>query len=66
MKTVSLSGSPRENVGKKGANILRKDGSVPAGIRMAVFRPVYGWRYFGRPNDGSISAGLRKAVFRQA
>lgn len=30
MKTVSLSGSPRENVGKKGANILRKDGSVPA------------------------------------
>ena len=30
MKTVSLSGSLRENVGKKGANILRKDGSVPA------------------------------------
>lgn len=30
MKTVSLSGSPRENVGKKGANILRKGGSVPA------------------------------------
>ena len=30
MKTVSLSGSSRENVGKKGANILRKDGSVPA------------------------------------
>ena len=30
MKTVSLSGSPRENVGKKGANILRKDGSIPA------------------------------------
>jgi large subunit ribosomal protein L25 len=30
MKTVSLSGSPRENVGKKGANILRKGGNVPA------------------------------------
>ena len=30
MKTVSLSGSSRENVGKKGANILRKDGSIPA------------------------------------
>ena len=30
MKTVSLSGSQRENVGKKGANILRKGGSVPA------------------------------------
>ena len=30
MKTVSLSGSPRENVGKKGANILRKDGRVPS------------------------------------
>ena len=30
MKTVSLSGSPRENVGKKGANALRKGGSVPA------------------------------------
>jgi len=30
MKTVSLSGSPRENVGKKGANTLRKEGSIPA------------------------------------
>ena len=30
MKTVSLSGSPRENVGKKGANTLRKQGCVPA------------------------------------
>jgi large subunit ribosomal protein L25 len=30
MKTVSLSGSPRENVGKKGANTLRKQGCIPA------------------------------------
>ena len=30
MKTVSLSGSPRENVGKKDANSLRKEGSIPA------------------------------------
>ena len=30
MKTVSLRGSPRENVGKKGANTLRKEGSIPA------------------------------------
>ena len=30
MKTVSLSGSPRVNVGKKGAANLRKNGSVPS------------------------------------
>jgi large subunit ribosomal protein L25 len=30
MKTVSLSGSPRENVGKKGANTLREQGCIPA------------------------------------
>ncbi len=29
MKTVSLSGSPRENVGKKDAKTLRKQGRVP-------------------------------------
>ncbi|MCH2214715.1 MAG: 50S ribosomal protein L25/general stress protein Ctc [Flavobacteriales bacterium] len=29
MKTVSLSGSPRENVGKKDASHLRADGKVP-------------------------------------
>ena len=29
MKTASLSGSPRENVGKKGASSIRKSGSVP-------------------------------------
>ncbi len=29
MKTVSLSGSPRENVGKKDAKGLRKQGLVP-------------------------------------
>ena len=29
MKTASLSGSPRENVGKKGASLIRKSGSVP-------------------------------------
>lgn len=29
MKTVSISGSPRENVGKKDANILRQKGLVP-------------------------------------
>lgn len=32
MKTVSLSGSPRENVGKKGAKALRADGNVPGVI----------------------------------
>ena len=30
MKTVSLSGSPRVNVGKKGAKSLRKDGRIPS------------------------------------
>lgn len=30
MKKVSLSGSPRENVGKKDANELRRNGRVPA------------------------------------
>lgn len=30
MKTVSLSGSPRVNVGKKGAANLRKNGSIPS------------------------------------
>lgn len=30
MKTVSLSGSPRANVGKKGAANLRKNGSIPS------------------------------------
>ena len=30
MKTVSLSGSSRENVGKKGAAELRKQGRIPA------------------------------------
>ena len=30
MKTVSLSGSPRENVGKKGAANLRREGSIPS------------------------------------
>jgi len=29
MKTVSLSGSPRENVGKKDASLLRTEGKVP-------------------------------------
>jgi len=29
MKTVSLSGSPRENVGKKDAKRIRRDGKVP-------------------------------------
>ena len=32
MKTVSLSGSPRENVGKKDAKSLRKEGMVPCVI----------------------------------
>jgi large subunit ribosomal protein L25 len=32
MKTVSLSGSPRENVGKKDAKSLRKEGQVPCVI----------------------------------
>ncbi|HSG68395.1 MAG TPA: 50S ribosomal protein L25, partial [Bacteroidales bacterium] len=32
MKTVSLSGSPRENVGKKDAKSLRKQGLVPCVI----------------------------------
>ena len=32
MKTVSLSGSPRESVGKKGAASLRTEGKVPAVI----------------------------------
>ena len=32
MKTVSISGSPRENVGKKDANQLRRDGKVPCVI----------------------------------
>lgn len=32
MKTVSLSGSPRENVGKKDAKKLRKEGFVPCVI----------------------------------
>lgn len=32
MKTVSLSGSPRENVGKKDAKALRKQGLVPCVI----------------------------------
>jgi len=32
MKTVSLSGSPRENVGKKDAKSLRKEGLVPCVI----------------------------------
>jgi large subunit ribosomal protein L25 len=32
MKTVSLSGSPRENVGKKDAKKLRKEGLVPCVI----------------------------------
>ena len=32
MKTVSLSGSPRENVGKKDAKALRKKGMVPCVI----------------------------------
>ena len=30
MKTVSLSGSPRVNVGKKGATSLRKEGRIPS------------------------------------
>ena len=30
MKTASLSGSPREGVGKKDASVLRKEGRVPA------------------------------------
>ena len=30
MKTVSLSGSIRENVGKKDANLLRREGKVPS------------------------------------
>lgn len=32
MKTVSLSGSPRANVGKKGADALRKSGQIPGVI----------------------------------
>ena len=32
MKTVSLSGSPRENVGKKGAASLRTEDKIPAVI----------------------------------
>ena len=30
MKTVSLSGSPRVSVGKKGAKSLRKEGRIPS------------------------------------
>ena len=30
MKTVSLSGSPRVSVGKKGATSLRKEGNIPS------------------------------------
>ena len=30
MKQLSLSGSPRENVGKKGTSLVRKEGRVPA------------------------------------
>ena len=30
MKTVSLSGSSRENVGKKDATLLRREGKVPS------------------------------------
>ena len=30
MKTVSLSGSSRENVGKKGAATLRREGNIPS------------------------------------
>jgi large subunit ribosomal protein L25 len=32
MKQVSLSGSPRENVGRKGAEELRKSGRIPGVI----------------------------------
>ena len=32
MKTVSMSGSPRENVGKKDAKSLRREGRVPCVI----------------------------------
>jgi large subunit ribosomal protein L25 len=32
MKQVSLSGSPRENVGRKGAEELRRNGRIPGVI----------------------------------
>lgn len=32
MKTISMSGSPRENVGKKGTKLVRKKGLVPVAL----------------------------------
>ena len=54
MKTVSLSGSPRENVGKKGAASLRTENRIPA--------VIYGGKeqvHFSIAENDELTAGER-------